>query len=151
MKKLFTLFLSMMLLWTATVLGEEAEEQIFDWGGQGNVRLTQVAEFSEDMNLTVDGTPKGKWVVVVLTILDGAEMDPSKAFDYAKANVAMDDFQISNLAGRGAKVDVAAGKAVLVGDIVVFFDVPADYDPSGAVVKICGTEAALPPNEANVK
>ena len=76
-------------------------------------------------------------------------MDPSKAFDYAKANVALDDFPISTIAGRGVRIDVAAGKAILVGDIVVFFDVPADYDPSGAVVKICGTEAVIPSPEAD--
>ena len=38
---------------------------------------------------------------------------------------------------------VAAGKAVLVGDIVVFFDVPADYDASAAVVKVNGVTAAV--------
>ena len=143
MKKLTALLMALMLLWTAAVLAEETGEQVFDWDGQGQVKLTQVADYSDDMNLMVDGKPEGKWVVVVFTILDGAEMDPSKAFDYAKASVTMDDFPIASLAGRGARVDVAAGKAVLVGDIVVFFDVPADYDASAAVVKVNGVTAAV--------
>ena len=102
---------------------------------------------TDDMNLMIDGKPEGKWVVVILSILDGVEMDPSKALEYAKANVTMDDFPIVNVGGRGAKVDLEAGKAVLIGDIVVFFDVPVEYDPSGAVVTINGIQAVIPSAE----
>lgn len=146
MKKLFALFTALMLLTAAAAFAEEA--QVFDWGGQGNVRLTQVADYTDDMNLMIDGSPEGKWVVVVLSILDGAEMNPSKAFDYAKENVTLDDFPVFGLAGRGARVDMEAGTAVLVGDIVVFFDVPADYDASGAKVTVNGIEAVIPAAEA---
>ena len=147
MRKLIALFLALMLLWTAAALGEETEGQVFEWGDQGRVQLTQVADMTDDMNLMIDGKPEGKWVVVILSILDGVEMDPSKALEYAKTNVTMDDFPIANVGGRGAKVDLEAGKAVLIGDIVVFFDVPADYDPSGAVVTINGIQAVIPSAE----
>lgn len=142
MKKILALVAAVMLM--AAAFTAFAEEQVFDWGGMGNVKLTQVADFTEDMGLMVDEKPTGKFVVVVLSIQDGAEMDPSAAMDLAKETVTLDGITVAAMAGRGAKVDLAAGKAVLVGDIVAFFDVPVDYDVSGAVVKINGTEAAIP-------
>ena len=84
---------------------------------------------------------------MILTVLDGAEMDASAAFDLAREAVALDDFPIDQLAGRGVKIDMAAAKAKLVGDIVVFFDVPADYDLSGAAVKLNGAVTAVPAAE----
>ena len=119
-------------------VAEKPEEGVIELGDQGRVKLTQVTEYSSDMGLQIDGTPKGKWVCVILTVLDGAEMDTAAAFDLAKEAVALDDFPVVQLAGRGVKIDMEAGKAKLVGDIVVFFDVPADYDLSEAVVKLNG-------------
>ena len=144
MKRLVALLAALTLIWAAAAFAEEAEGQTFDWGGLGRVRLTEVRDYSDDMNLTVDGSPDGKWVVAVFTILDGAEMDASKAFEYAKTSVEMNDFPMTNLAGRGMRIDPKAAKAVLTGDIVVFFDAPADFDPSGAAVKVNGAEAVIP-------
>ena len=76
-----------------------------------------------------------------------AEMDTAAAFDLAKEAVALDDFPIDQMAGRGVKIDMAAAKAKLVGDIVVFFDVPADYDLSKASVKLNGAVTAVPAAE----
>ena len=126
---------------------EQAEEGVIALGDQGRVKLTRVTEYSEDLGLHINGAPKGKWVCVILTVLDGAEMDASAAFDLAREAVALDDFPIDQLAGRGVKIDMAAAKAKLVGDIVVFFDVPADYDLSGAAVKLNGAVTAVPAAE----
>ena len=126
---------------------EESAEAIIELGDQGRVKLTQVTEYSEDMGLQINDQPKGKWVCVVLSILDDVEMDPSVAFDLAKEAVTLDEYPVSQLAGRGVKIDLAAGKAILVGDIVVFFDVPTDYDLSKAVMKLNGEAVAVPTAE----
>ena len=126
---------------------EASAEAIIELGDLGRVKLTQVTEFSEDMGLHISDQPKGKWMCVVLSILDDAEMDAAAAFNLAKEAVALDDFPVRQLAGRGVKLDLAAGKSTLVGDIVLLFDVPADYDLSQAVLKLNGAEAAIPAAE----
>ena len=137
-----------LLLSPRTQIGNQRiAEGVIALGDQGRVKLTQVTEYSKGMGLQINGTPKGKWVCVILTVLDGAEMDASAAFDLAKEAVALDDFPIDQLAGRGVKIDMAAAKAKLVGDIVVFFDVPADYDLSKASVKLNGAVTAVPAAE----
>lgn len=150
MKKVLAVLAVLALLLTAAfAAAEEAGGPVFQWGDQGRVQLTSVGDYSEDMKLQVSEKPKGKWIVVVLTILDGAEMQPATAFDLAKDNITLDGVSPTQLAGRGAKINIELNQATLVGDIDAFFDVPVDYDLSKAVLKINGEEVAIPaPAEA---
>ena len=143
----FLLIFSVFVLVVSASLAEEFANYIVELGDQGRVQLTQVTEYSDEMGLQITDMPDGKWMCAVLTILDDAEMDTSAAFNLAKDIVTLDDYPVYQLAGRGVKLDMTAGKAWLVGDIVVIFDVPADYDLSRAVLKLNGTEVPLPPSE----
>ena len=148
MKKVLLILLAAMLLATAvSAFAEETAEtqepQIFEWGTQGNVELILIGECTEELKDLVQGTPEGKWIVVEFQILDGAEMNTNEAFDYAQENVTLDDFAITHLAAQGVKVDNDFN-AVLIGTIVLYFDVPEDYDITQGTVTINGIEAEIP-------
>ena len=154
MKKVLTVLLAVVLVLTnAVVCAEEAaakdpkEPQIFAWADQGNVQLTKVGDYLEELPESVYEIPDGKLIVVEFTILDGAKMDPEVVLDFTKANVQLDEFEIFNVLCHGAElVEVSKGsyEARLVGTISVLFDVPEDYDLSQAKIMICGEEAVIP-------
>ena len=152
MKKVWAVLLAAALFLTGAAVfaegAQEAEEpQIYAWADQGNVQLTKVGDCPDNVKNTFTDRPSGKLIMVEFTILDGAQMDSTIAFDFTKANVKLDDFEIWNIIAPGAAIVETAdgGFAVaLVGSIQVFFDVPADYDLGSAVLTVCGTEAFIP-------
>lgn len=146
MKKAITVLLAVVLLLSyAATLAEG--EQIYAWADQGNVQLTMVGECPDDDQAAFTRKPSGKLIKVEFTILDDTHMNSTIAMDFTKDNVKLDDFEYWDIVAPGVMIeqnDDGGFSVALVGKIIVYYDVPEDYDLSQGVLMVCGTEAAIP-------
>ena len=142
MKKIFILLTVLALLFSVTATAEEGTDAIA-WGEYGQVQLTEVTEWRDGLPYQVDGEPEGKWVLVIFTILDGGEF-PTDALELADDILKLDGFAVAKKSANGATLNISTGSIVLTGTMAFYFDVPADYDASQAVVTVNDAEVILP-------
>lgn len=116
-----------------------------NWGGYGRVQLAEVSDWTEDYyeRYYTDGTPEGKYVIVIFTILDGGSY-PTDALNLGRDILRLDAYQADQVAAYGATKNATTGELRLTGNMAFFFDVPTDYDPAQGTVTVSGKPVALP-------
>ena len=92
---------------------------------------------------SADGTPEGKYVIVIFTILDGGSY-PTDALNLGRDILRLDAYQADQVAAYGATKNATTGELRLTGNMAFFFDVPTDYDPAQGTVTVSGKPVALP-------
>ena len=145
---IIVLFLAVVPVFAEEPAAPESEEKvIFSWADQGNVQLITVGDCPDERVATIQAKPSGKLIVVEFQILDGSQLESEAAFDFAKENVKLDDFEVWNIIAPGVAIvekDDGTFGVVLVGTIQVLFDVPLEYDLNQAHLTVCGEEITLP-------
>lgn len=134
MKRIALIALLLTLLLALPALATEADTDTYTWDGV-TFELTSVTEDLGDWGSQLI-SPEGKWVMVVLTVTDG-EIEVSALQDRIIDNgaVTLDGATAKTLTAQGIRIS-EDNKAMAMGIINVFFDVPADLDTAQAAVNI---------------
>ena len=132
MKRITLISILLVLLLVVPALATEANTYTWD---SVTFELTSVTEDFGDWGSQLV-PPEGKWVMVVLTITDG-EIEISALEDRIIDNsaVTLDGAVAKTLTAQGVRISEEM-TALAVGNINVFFDMPADLDISQAAVNI---------------
>ena len=111
----------------------EAEENIVEWENLGRIQV-KAADWEGDYTKTFPkkAKPEGKWVLVILDMLDTGTITPGNATKLSEL-VRLDAYMPSSYTTTSARDGGTATMAL-------FYDVPEDYDVSGGIVTVDGVE-----------
>ena len=107
------------------------------WGTYGRVQLTQITDWTEDLYemYYTDVTPEGKMVLVVFSVLDGAEF-PIDSLNMGMKMLQLDGYPVVAVSAYGATKYASTGEVRIYGNLAFFFDVPEDYDPAQGTITV---------------
>ena len=105
----------------------------------------ELHEITEDVSSWTSqvSPPEGKYVMVDLTITDGKiGVNRLKDLIMTEQKVRLDDYDPTSIVFQG--ISIQDNSAYAVGSILVFFDVPTEFDTAAANATIIAEEAYAP-------